>query len=63
MINRTTLSNGNTQVEDFAASSCRATVGDAMELPMNAWGSVVVRFVVVAAREVGAMIHYELSPA
>lgn len=62
-MNRTLLANGNTQIEDFAASSCRAQVGDAMELPMNAWGSVVKRFTVVAAREVGVLVVYELAAA
>lgn len=62
-MNRTILANGNTQIEDFAASSCPMKVGDAMELPMNAWGSVMKRFNVVAVRPAGVMVVYELAAA
>lgn len=59
-MNRTILSNGNTQIEDFAASARRA-IGEIVELPMNAWGSTVKRFVVTSVTVRGAIVTYELA--
>ena len=62
MLNRKTLTNGNTQVEDFAACR-RMPIGEAVELPMNAFGSVMKRFTVIAATVFGDMVAYELAAA
>ena len=60
MMNRTTIENGNTLVEDFAAAA-RMSIGDAVELPMNAYGSVVKRFTVKRVEVTGTIVQYELE--
>lgn len=61
-MNRIILANGNTQIEDFAASARRA-IGEVVELPMNAWGSTVKRFVVISVVVCGDIVTYELAAA
>jgi hypothetical protein len=59
-MNRTTLANGNTSIEEFAASARRA-IGSVVDLPMNAFGSVAKLFVVVGVQVNGNMVAYELA--
>jgi hypothetical protein len=46
MMNRQQLTSDTIQFEDFAA--CAPQVGEFLEVPMNAFGSVVARFQVKA---------------
>lgn len=49
MINRQALENGNIKYESYTP----ATVGDEIEVPMNAWGSTVGRFRIVSMEASG----------
>lgn len=55
-MNRSQLTADTIQFEDFAASSCAPFVGQQLELPMSAFGSVVARFEVTDVRQAGAML-------
>lgn len=55
MLNRQQLSNGNIQFQDFAQSSYAPVIGQQHEVPMNAFGSVVARYEVVAVKFDGVM--------
>lgn len=59
MMNRKQLNNGNIQFQDFAQSSIPPVVGQFHEVPMNAWGSVVARYEVVAVSCDGMMFTAE----
>jgi hypothetical protein len=58
-MNRKQLPNGNIQFQDFAQSSYAPTIGRQYEMPMNAFGSVVERYEVVALEFDGVMFTAE----
>jgi len=59
MMNRKQLSNGNIQFQDFAQSSYKPVIGQQHEVPMNAWGSVMARYEVIAVKFDGAIFTAE----
>lgn len=54
MMNRQQLTENTIQFEDFPQGG--TFVGQELELPMNAWGSVVARFKVTSVRAEGLML-------
>lgn len=56
MLNRRQLTDTSIQFEDFATSSVAPFVGQPVEVPMNAFGSVVARYIVSRVQQNGHMI-------
>lgn len=56
MLNRRQLTENTIQFEDFAASSQAPFIGQAIEVPLNAFGSVVARYIVSKVQQNGNMI-------
>ena len=59
MMNRKNISDNCISFEDFATTSQPLAIGDCVEVPMTACGSVAARYQVISVSVAGAKILYQ----